>query len=183
MRTLLLLCVLLHTTIRAQTHPSVEPFGDALLVALQAGDAKQFERLLCTASEHALVVKAVEDAAPTGWMDSLQTKPYPSKTKLKSTYLALRMLGDKNGIVWGDMSGSFPEELTMVIREAPDGTERNLKAAEFRFPFRSGGRYYAIRVDFLLNTGKDWRIGNDGLWLEAYIEAVAGPGDWQRLME
>jgi hypothetical protein len=114
-------------------------------------------------------------------MDSLQAKPHPGKVKFRAACLALRAFGEQRGIVWDNMSALHPEELTTVMREASDGTERLLQATEFRFPFRSDGRLFAIRVDFLLNTGKDWKIGNDALWLEAYIEAVDGPGFWTRM--
>jgi len=181
MRMVLFLCILVPQLVAAQVHPPLDPFSEALLAAFHTGDARQFEQLLSTTADHALVVKAVEDAAPTDWMDSLQAKPHPGKVKFRAACLELRAFGEQRGIVWDNMSALHPEKLTTVMREASDGSERLLQATEFRFPFESDGRWFAIRVDFLLNTGKDWKIGNDALWLEAYIEAVDGPGFWARM--
>jgi len=181
MRVLLFLCILVPQLLAAQVYPSIDPFTEALLGAFHTGDARQFELLLSTRTDHALVVKAVEDAAPTDWMDSLQTKPQPSTVKFRAACLTLRAFGEEQGIVWSDLTPLHPEELTNVKRQTTDGTERLLQATEFRFPFESDGRLFAIRVDFLLNTGKEWKVGNDALWLEAYIEAVHGPGSWVRL--
>jgi hypothetical protein len=141
MRVFLFLCILVPQLVVAQVHPSLDPFSEALLAAFHTGDARQFELLLSTSADHALVVKAVEDAAPTDWMDSLQTKPYPGKVKFRAACLALRAFGEERGIDWSNMSALHPEELTNVMRQtsaAPNGCCRQLNSASPSSPMVVG---------------------------------------------